>query len=141
MIQKDYLMRLIEEMATVVARLFGLMTEDKLQEAIKLLDKTYDSFFKFEGKLLRFTPKEELLDILKEKEDMEAEQMEIVAELLRHEAEVWIKMGKLQEGIDVLGKSIYLLEYLEQEQAHIYSIERKGKLKESRDRWEDLHKS
>ena len=110
MIQKDYLMRLIEEMATVVARLFGLMTEDKLQEAIKLLDKTYDSFFKFEGKLLRFTPKEELLDILKDKENMEAEQMEIVAELLRHEAELWLKMGKLDEGNRCTGKihSFYL---------------------------------
>ncbi|MEL6253396.1 MAG: hypothetical protein AAFR87_15400 [Bacteroidota bacterium] len=141
MIQKDYLMRLIEEMATVVARLFGLMTEDRLQEAIKLLDKAYDSFFKFEGKLLRYTPKEELLKILTENENMEAEQMEIISELLRNEAEVWIKMGKLDEGIDVLGKSIHLLEYLEKEQAHIYSIERKEKLKQSRNRWDDLHKS
>lgn len=141
MIQKDYLLRMIEEMASVLARLFGLSEENKFEEAIKLLDKTYDSFFKFEGKLLRFTPKESLLELLLENEKMEPEQLEVIAELLRAEAKIWQQMGKLELAIDVLKKSIQILEYLEKEQAHIYSIERKDKLaqsKQSLNEWECL---
>lgn len=138
MIQKDYLMRMIEEAATVMARLFGLTTDNKFEEAILLLDNAYDSFFKFEGKLIRFTPQESLMEVLIEQEKLEIEQIEILASLLRQEAEVWIKMGKLEEGLDRLKKTILILEYLEKEQAHIYSIERKEHLAESKNRWEEL---
>lgn len=138
MIQKDYLLRMIEEAASVIARLMGLTTANKFEEAILLLDNTYDSFFKFEGRLLRFTPPESLLTVLLEQEKLEIEQLEIVASLLRQEAEVWIKMGKQTEAIDRLQKSILVLEHLEQAQAHIYSLERKAILNETRRRKDEI---
>ena len=109
MIRKDYLMKLIEEAAYVMAKLMGLRKDGKDQEALHLLDETYDNFFKFEGKLLRYTDKEALLEILLHRENLSEEQLAVVADLLRNEAEVWTDKGEWTQAKDVLEKALMIV--------------------------------
>ncbi|MEZ4847969.1 MAG: hypothetical protein R3B93_04970 [Bacteroidia bacterium] len=89
MIQRDYLLKLIEEAAYVLSRLLGLRTGGRYEEAFELINQTLGSFFKFKRELLHNTEPEDLPQILIRDYGLNDDQLSILADLLREEGELW----------------------------------------------------
>ena len=138
MIQRDYLLKLIEEAAYVLSRLLGLRTGGRYEEAFELINQTLGSFFKFKRELLHNTEPEELPQILIRDYGLNDDQLSILADLLREEGELWNAQAEWEKAISSLTRALAILEFLNNKQKDLYSFERVSKMKIIRGKIDEL---
>jgi hypothetical protein len=120
MFQRDYLQRLIEEAGQVIARLAGLRERRAYEAALKLLDEVYDAYFPFSRHQIAHTEPEDLPGT----EDLSDDQVTILADLMREEAEIWFDQGQWERGQARLRGALHLLRELDAQQPDLYSFDR-----------------
>ena len=138
MIQRDYLLKLIEEAAYVLSRLLGLRTGGRYEEAFELINQTLGSFFKFKRELLHNTEPEELPQILIRDYGLNDDQLSILADLLREEGELWNAQAEWEKTISSLTRALAILEFLNHKQKDLYSFERVSKMEIIRGKIDEL---
>ncbi|MCB0842219.1 MAG: hypothetical protein KDE26_03020 [Bacteroidetes bacterium] len=138
MIQRDYLLKLIEEAAYVLSRLLGLRTGGRYEEAFELINQTLGSFFKFKRELLHNTEPEELPQILIRDYGLNDDQLSILADLLREEGELWNAQAEWEKAISSLTRALAILEFLNNKQKDLYSFERVSKMEIIRGKIDEL---
>ncbi|MCB0835841.1 MAG: hypothetical protein KDD99_04195 [Bacteroidetes bacterium] len=138
MIQRDYLLKLIEEAAYVLSRLLGLRTGGRYEEAFELINQTLGSFFKFKRELLHNTEPEELPQILIRDYGLNDDQLSILADLLREEGELWNAQAEWEKAISSLTRALAILEFLNHKQKDLYSFERVSKMEIIRGKIDEL---
>jgi hypothetical protein len=114
MYQRDYILRLIEQMINTLAVFFGLLKKEDLSKAGDLLSNAYYELLKEEAAFFRAIPEEELTGELLEKHNYTNDHLEIVAELFNAEAELCLAQGNKTDALSWTRKSLRLFRYYDQ---------------------------
>jgi len=131
--RKDYLLRLFEEFARMLAKLVGLKLSGKYKEALDLVEHSYKDFFRLDKKQVDECPDGELLQLLSSQDIIEVQQLSALADLLRQEGEIQRLIGNEDEARSKLGKALLLLRYVNETEVHVFSFERNRKIAEIRE--------
>lgn len=115
MYQKDFILRMIEMIAEVIARIIGLIKKGDSEKASQLLENAYRDFLKEDASFFRSIPKEKLNENLLSKHNYTNGHLQILAELFIAEAELQISKNHNQSGLEYFEKSLILLRFVEQE--------------------------
>lgn len=92
-VRSDYLLRLIQQLARVVARLMELRGARRYDDAVALLDETTRQFFGVDLRLATALALPDLMALLAEKHGSTARSAELLAEILVQEAEIRRETG------------------------------------------------
>ncbi|MEM9887706.1 MAG: hypothetical protein AAF849_17555 [Bacteroidota bacterium] len=119
MIQKDYIERMTQQVAKVLARLIGKDWE----QTLLVFEQVYEDWMPIEREDLIARPPSELLDWLVLEEKLSLDELEAIAYLLYTEGAHLLELDQQEVAFDRLKKAFLLLEYVDQ-QADTYSFER-----------------
>lgn len=137
MIQKDFIMRMIEMIAEVIARIIGLIKNGDPDQASLLLENAYRDFLKEDASYFRRLSKEELTHNLLEKHNYRNGHLEILAELFLAEGELNFAKGDLVSSLDYYEKSYLLLEFTVQN-SKSFSLSKESKMIQLKEKIETI---
>lgn len=106
MFQRDYIMRLIEQLSQAVGAMLGLKKEMKQQEAVALVGETFKRLFGLNPGLIRALSERDLIDLLNRDGEASAEKMLVFAALLKEEAELLAELDKSDEAYRLSVKAL-----------------------------------
>jgi hypothetical protein len=137
MYQKDYIMRMIEMAAQMIAAILGLIKKGELNEASKELENVFIDFLRKDSSFFEAIPEEEMTDRLLKDHNYTNGHLEILAGLFNAEAELKLAQGNRIGSLEFSRKSLKIFEFLDNEQK-TYSFEKIEKMEEIRKRIEGL---
>jgi hypothetical protein len=133
MYQKDYILRMIEMLGTLIAGILGLVKKGDYKQATEQLEKIYYDMLKEDAVFFRAIPEEELTHKLLDKHNYTNGHLEILAELFNAEAELALAQGNKSGSLEYSKKSLILFEFIDVEEK-TYSQERINKMAAIRER-------
>lgn len=134
MYRKDFIMRMIEEVATVLAKALGLKEKGEYSEALEEINHAYDELLKINNQEVHHLSCKEIL--MKFDED-QVEKAEVLAKFLKLEGEIYLEQNNLILAKEYLTKSLELYKYAD-EHSDVFSFERKGTISEIENNLEKL---
>ncbi len=138
MYQKDYILRLIEQLAKFLSDVLKLIKKGDFDKASEWLENSYYDFLKEDAIFFRNIPEKELTDRLLQDHNYTNSHLEILAELFNAEAELGEAKGKRRESLEYSRKALVLFEFIDRE-LRTYSAERLKKIEEIRNRLKQLN--
>jgi len=139
MYQKDYILRMLEMLATLIAGILGLIKKGDLQQASHALENAYMDFLKNDASRFREIPKEELTTALLSKHNYTHDHLKVLSELFYAEGELRLARGNGEDSLEYYEKSLILLDFVVQG-ANVYSLEDQSRLSHIRNRIIELKK-
>lgn len=127
MYQRDYILRMIEMLAQLIAGILRLIKSGQLSQASQALQSAYGIAFKHESLNLKAIPEEELIDILLKQNNYNTGHLEMLAELFFAEAELLLAEKKVSDSMLFYRKSLTLFEHIDCEYKS-YSQDRVDKM-------------
>ena len=127
MYQKDFIMRMIEMIADLIALILGLIKKGNLPQATKLLDNAYREFLKKDASFFRSLSKDKLTKELLTEHNYTNDHLKILSELFFAEGELNIEKGDKENGLSYYEKSLILLEFTEQN-SNSFSLSNQSKI-------------
>ncbi len=88
MIQKDYIMRMVEQLAQVLMKIIFNKENKNYEEAIKQINTAFKGLLGFDIKVIQSLSDQEIIQLLKIGENFELEKCLFIAKLLKEEAEI-----------------------------------------------------
>jgi len=140
MYQKDFLLRMIEMIAELVAGILGLIKKGDYKQASQSLDYAYSNFLKQDASLLQSIPKEELTVTLLREHNYNNGHLEILSELFYAQAELFYAQGKQTESLEFYEKSFILLNFITKE-SESFSLDKQSRLTALQERISELKDS
>jgi len=137
MYQKDYILRMIEMVARLIAGILGLIKKGEYKQASEQLGNIYYDMLKEDASFFRTIPEEELTQKLLHEHNYTNGHLEILAELFNAEAELELAKGNSSDSLEYSRKSMILFEFIDAEEK-TFSSERINKIKTIRKRIEIL---
>ncbi len=126
MIQKDYILRLIEEAAKVLAQIFKLKENRDFDSARKTLDKAYTEILKIDKFEILIRPTEKLIPYLTLDLKLEPGKIKIISDFLAEDA--FLETDLIVKK-NLIEKSLLLTNYVN-EFGKTFSFERVAKVKQ-----------
>ncbi|OME78983.1 hypothetical protein BK120_21985 [Paenibacillus sp. FSL A5-0031] len=108
MFQRDYFMRMIEQMTEAVGQIMNLRRERKHEEALLYIDELLDTKFRLSSKLIRSLSDEDLLKMMTTNGILETDHLQAIALLMKQEAELTADLGREDESFIAYVKSLHL---------------------------------
>ncbi len=108
MIQKDFILRLIEELAKAIAKILGLKKNKQYQEALEVIDRSFQRWLGLKSDLISFFSCDDLAEMMSAKEPLGAAKCILIAELLKEEADIYDIKESYQESLPRYLKSLTL---------------------------------
>jgi hypothetical protein len=140
MLQKDFIMRMIEMIAEVIARIIGLVKEGDPDQASRLLENAYRDFLKKDAAYFRGISKEELTHKLLEEHNYSHGHLEILAELFLAEGELNFAKGDISNSLEYYEKSFLLLEFTTKD-SKSFSFSKESKMTRLKEKIESIKKA
>lgn len=112
MIQRDYIMRMIEEFGKYLAAIVGLKIDGDLGGALKKIDDVFQGMIDLDPKVLKSLSEDELLDFLQREKKFNNQYLKMIAELLYEEGLIYSESGDPISARNVLEKAKILINYL-----------------------------
>ena len=137
MVQRDYILRMIEMLVQAIAAILKLIKSGDLHQASQRLQSAYDMAFRHEALKLKILPEEGLIDTLLREYLYTNGHLEMLAELFYADAELLLAENKTAESMAYYRKSLALLEYIDKEY-HSFSQERQNRMQAIRERLEEV---
>jgi hypothetical protein len=128
MYQRDYILRVIEMLAEVIARILALILKKDFNEASVILETAYRDFLKEDSSFFKQIPREQITDVLLHEHNYTQDHLKILAELFNAEAELLSANNKKEESTEYYEKALILFEFVEQNSTD-YAIELINKIK------------
>jgi hypothetical protein len=125
MYRKDYILRVVEEIARFVAKILGLLKEGKHEEAEYWLEKGYHLLKSDRERLLNMVPGE-LIEELEKNQGFDFVRMELIADLIYAEAEILAAKDDDRD-YEMFVRALALYEYIDKNH-NVYSFERNQKI-------------
>jgi len=125
--QKDYILRMLEMLADLIAGILGLIGKGRFEEAERAVENAYYDFLKQDASFFRNIPKAKLTSVLLQKHDYTHGHLEVLSELFFAEAEVKYHLGRQKASLGYYEKSLILLEFV-LEKSKLFSIEKQQRL-------------
>ena len=133
MYQKDYILRLIEQAAKVLAAILGMIKGGDLHKAAEDLDNFYYDIMKEDAAFFREIPENMLTEKLLHEHNYTNGHLEILAELFSAEAELCLAQNNRAGAVVYSRKALRLFEFIDAEYK-TYSQERIDKMEALRER-------
>ncbi|RCW44310.1 DUF6483 family protein [Paenibacillus prosopidis] len=108
MFQRDYFMRMIEQMTEAVGQILNLRRDRKHEEALLVIDDLLDKRFRLSSKLIRSLSDEDLMKVMTTNGMLETDHLQAIAILMKQEAELQDELGREDEGFAAYVKSLQL---------------------------------
>jgi hypothetical protein len=137
MYQRDYIMRMIEELVAAIGRILGLIRKGDYQQATQSLENAYYDMLKQDASFFQNIPKEELTTKLLREHHFTNGHLEILSELFYAQAELFYAQGKHANGLEFYEKSSVLLDFVVKE-SKTYSAEKQSRLEILKERINQL---
>jgi hypothetical protein len=109
MFEKDYIMRMIQQMIRVLLEIFGLREKGSFEEAYELIDLTLQQFTGLSSKMIDDFDEESLLAFLSPGGNLNLERCFVVGVLLKEEGDILFRQNYTREGLARYKKSFALL--------------------------------
>ena len=133
MIQKDYILRMIEMLGNLIAAILGLVRKGEFTRASENLNQIYYDMLKQDAAYFRTLPEDELTDKLLQEHNYTNGHLEILAELFNAEAELASAKGDTDNSLAYTRKALILFEYIDKAY-RTYSQDRIDKINTLRER-------
>jgi hypothetical protein len=122
-VEKDFLMRYLNQLGVVIAKLLGLKEQGKFQEANQVIENSLLDFGLKMPEVYLNIDQAELLSKLKTTYDLNDGQIKILAELLFQKGEIERGLSNTEIDNQYYSRALILLEYLTDNEK-VYSLER-----------------
>ncbi|SDT16114.1 hypothetical protein SAMN05444162_3275 [Paenibacillaceae bacterium GAS479] len=109
MFQRDYFMRMIEQMAQVSGSLLGLRKTGKQEEALQVIEELLDKHFRMNARLLRSLSEEDLIRMMSRSGEPDTAMLHALALLFKEEADLLGDLGREAAAFQSRLKSLHLL--------------------------------
>ena len=129
MFQKDYILRLIEEISKVLEKALKLKNNNDFDSAKQVLNNAYENLLKIKKQDFLHIPNQKLIELLQNTFDMDIKKIELLSKLLTEDANLetdYASKIKLSE------KALFLLEHIS-ETDKTFSFERINQIKQLKD--------
>ncbi len=125
--QRDYILRMIEMIAELIAGILGLIKKGEFEKASAAIDQVYYDMLKEDAGFFRNIELDKLTDKLIQEHNYTKDHLEILAELFFVDAE--LNKAKKEEELALFNykKSLKLFEFILNDSA-IFSIDKQSKI-------------
>jgi len=137
MYQRDFILRMIEMLAELVAGIFGLIKEGDFQKASQSIESAYQDLLKEDSTFFNKIPLNELTNHLVREHNYTNGHLEILSELFYAQAELLFAQKNYSECLGFYQKSLYLLEFVIKE-SQTFSFEKQSKISALKNRITEL---
>ncbi|RUT80170.1 hypothetical protein [Ancylomarina longa] len=127
MYQKDFILRMLEMIADLVAAILGLIKNGHTGQASQILENAYRDFLKEDASFFREIPIEKLTTKLLQEHNYQNAHLEILSELFFAEGELQFARGNQKSSLIYYKKTLLLIEFVEKE-SHTYSFRKQDKI-------------
>ena len=124
MYQKDYILRLIEQVAKAIAVMLGFISKKQYLEALEEAKKAYLNYLNIETDYLDSIPPDKMVESLQEEAGMGQNELEIIGKLLKLEGDALVGQGKSEVAEKKYKRGLSILEYVNNLKNTEFSIER-----------------
>lgn len=108
MFRRDYLVRLIEDMTQMIAKVFSLKQERKHTEALWELDELFKRQFRLNSGLLRSLSAADIEQLFRNHGYLEADKLQSAARLMEEEASLLLELELEEEAVMLYAKVFQL---------------------------------
>ncbi|EFU38316.1 hypothetical protein PVOR_29938 [Paenibacillus vortex V453] len=108
MFRRDYLVRLIEDMSQMIAKVFSLKQERKHTEALWELDDLFKRQFRLNSQLLRSLSASDIEQLFRNHGYLEADKLQSAARLMEEEASILLELER-EEAAALLYTKVFQL--------------------------------
>ena len=138
MIRKDYILRMIEMLAELIAGIMGLIKKGEFKKASKAIDNAYFQLLSEEAAFFQNIPNDQLTDTLLNKHNYEDGHLEVLSELFRAQAELFYAQGQYNESREYYQKALTLLDFVTKNSA-TFSFDKEMKVDELKNKIDMLN--
>ncbi|WP_054943430.1 DUF6483 family protein [Paenibacillus ihuae] len=111
MFRRDYIVRMIEDMTAMVAKVFTLKQEKKITEALWEVDELLGRHFRLNSRLLNSLSVEDIIDMYRLGGVIESDKLQGVARLLKEEGGIYAAEGNTEAALFRSMRSLHLFLY------------------------------
>lgn len=111
MFRRDYIVRMIEDMTGMIAKVFVLKQERKTTEALWEVDELLNKHFRLNSRLLNSLSVEDIIEMFRLGGGIESDKLQGMARLLYEEGTIYAAAGNLPESLPRLMKALHLYLY------------------------------
>jgi hypothetical protein len=97
MLTEDYLIRMINLAIATLLRIIGLKKEGDYQEALILIDMTFEQLLGLRASMAKGLDDNRLYYLLTRSDQLDLQRLSIIADLYHHEGEIFAAQGRAQE--------------------------------------------
>lgn len=108
MFQRDYLVRMINQMTEALGQVMGLRKQMKQEEALLVIEELLDKHFRLSSKLIRSLSDEDLMKMMTTNGLVDTEQLQAIAILMKQEALLHGELGRETEFFTLCVRSLRL---------------------------------
>ena len=114
--EKEKVLKLIDEVSGVLSILIELKKKGKFQEALAKIDETLLKYFDFDAGLICSISEDFLMDVLKEKKGLSIDQLATIADILSEKGDILLEQNNLKESQKVLKNTLKIYYFLNDDQ-------------------------
>ena len=111
MFRRDYIVRMIEDMTQMVAKVLTLKQERKTTEALWEIDELLNRHFRLNSRLLNSLSVEDVIELFRIGGGLEVDKLQGVARMLQEEAGIYIEKNDDYAALSRLMKALHLYLY------------------------------
>lgn len=126
MYRQDYILRMIEMLADLIAGILGLIRKGDFQKASRSLVNAYYDFLKRDAAFFQSIPTKELTNKLLYEHNFTNSHLEILSELFYAQAELSYAQGNQINSLEFYEKSLALLDFVIKD-SKTFSLEKQSK--------------
>jgi len=112
MYQRDFIMRMIEMIAELIAGILGLIKKGNFQKASQLIEEAYQDYLKQDAAYFNSIPTDELTEELISKHNYSNGHLEILSNLFFAQAELHYAQNNYSESLQFYQKALLLLDFV-----------------------------
>ena len=114
--EKDKVLKLIDEVSDVLSILIELKKKGRFREALERIDETLLKYFDFDVNYMYSLSEDFLVDALKQDKGLDSEQLVYLAEILSEKGDILLEQNDLKKSRDVLKNSLKIYYFLNDDQ-------------------------
>jgi hypothetical protein len=127
MYQKDYILRMIEMIADLIAAILALIRKGDYRKASQAIENLFYDFLKQDAAFFNRIPKEDLTGTLLGEHNFTNGHLQILSELFYAQAELSAAQGNRDDSLQFYEKSLVLLDFIDK-QSKTFSAERQARI-------------
>ena len=137
MYQRDFILRMVEMLAELIAGILGYIKKGEFQQAEESIERIYYDFLKKDASFFRSIDKDKLTTSLLDEHNYTNGHLDILAELFYAEGELNFAKGNKSKSLEYFEKSLILHTYSDG-QSKSFSFEKQEKISKIQERIQEL---